>query len=554
MSLVPIEDLGGAGILKDVPPYSIPQNAWSQGSNVTFTDQGVQNIDGYFEVMKSCPIDVKHLVCYHREDMADLWLAFGSVGNTIVGSIHCFGPTPDNEDGEPQLPGWVDVTPSGGLKNYATTTWSTTFLGSQLIAASGDNEMVWWPLDDDSIAQKETLFEPLPMELSTDISNWENERGGPQPETVNAFKSILIGMNWPSDPTRVWWSSPGGHYTLPTWDYYNKNMDAGDYELNDSRGAIIDGAPLGEAFVIYKEDSIYLASYVGRPFIFAFKALTMDVGLLTKNALQEFPGGHIFMSNYDVHMTNGQTVQPLLTNKLQGELFNDLSGSNYHNAFISADHSKNTAFICWPSANSIFCDRCITWNWLTGVMSLRELPDIACMEEGIVIMPVGDSWNAQELLTPPNTWDTIGRAWGSRAFESVHPELVSSSPVTSKIYRNGGDVHTLDGDPMQSYVERTGIDLGDPGSVKKINAVWPKISTTGDTSVDVYVCGQMSPDDSIHWNGPYPFNPNHQSKVSCRVTGKYVGWRIQSTGFTGWRCNGVEFNVEPAGNRGGRIL
>jgi hypothetical protein len=260
------------------------------------------------------------------------------------------------------------------------------------------------------------------------------------------------------------------------------------------------------------------------------------------------------MSQYDVHMTNGQTVEALLTDKLQGELFNNISGRYYHNAFISADHPRNTAYICWPSSNSQYCDKCITWNWSTGVMSLRDLPQVACMEEGIVIMQYADTWDSQELTSPVNTWDIIDRAWGSRAFETVHPELVSSSPVTGRIYRNGGAVHTLNGDPMESHVERTGLDLGDPGSVKKINAVWPRITTVGDTSVDIYVCGQMSPDDTVHWKGPYPFNPNSQSKVSCRVTGKYLGWRIESTGYTGWQCHGVQFNVEPAGARGSRML
>jgi hypothetical protein len=63
----------------------------------------------------------------------------------------------------------------------------------------------------------------------------------------------------------------------------------------------------------------------------------------------------------------------------------------------------------------------------------------------------------------------------------------------------------------------------------------------------------MSPDDTPVWEGPYEFNPDLQSKVSCRVTGKYFGWKIMSVGYMKWECHGVEFNVEPGGQRGSRI-
>jgi hypothetical protein len=135
----------------------------------------------------------------------------------------------------------------------------------------------------------------------------------------------------------------------------------------------------------------------------------------------------------------------------------------------------------------------------------------------------------------------------------MHPEMVFSSPPDQMIRRSGGGLYTMDGEPMMAEVERTGLDLGDPGSVKKVNALWPRISTTGDTSVQIYVCGQMSPDDTPKWEGPYNFQPNTQSKISCRVTGKYFGWKIQSSGYLKWECHGVSFNVEPAGQRGSRI-
>jgi hypothetical protein len=414
------------------------------------------------------------------------------------------------------------------------------------MATNGVNPLIHWPLGIDNQPIHDNKFEVVDLQLEGDAATLEADKS---PQTIDSFKSFLIGMNWDDAPTRVWWSSEGGHYSLPTWDYFNKDQDSGDYELNDTRGEIIDGAPLGDAFLIYKEDSIYIANYIGPPFIFGFKTLSKDVGLLTKNALQEYPGGHIFLSKYDVHITNGQEITSLLTDKLQGELFNNLSGDNYHKSFIASDVINSEMLICWPSANSSWCDKCIVWNWNTGALSLREIPQLAHITDGVVeLEDTTDPWDAV-----PTTWNTSTRTWGGRAFESVLPELVFASAGDEKIYRSGVS-HQKNGTDMFTVVERTGIDLGDPGSVKRVNAVWPRISTQGDNSVNVFVSSQMSPDAPVSWEGPFPFNPDEQSKVSCRVTGKYFGFKVESSGNFKWKLHGMEFNVEPAGQRGSRAL
>ena len=51
MSLVPIDNVGQVGLIMDVPPYNLPPNAWSDGNNIRFLDDGVKKCAGYQEVM-----------------------------------------------------------------------------------------------------------------------------------------------------------------------------------------------------------------------------------------------------------------------------------------------------------------------------------------------------------------------------------------------------------------------------------------------------------------------------------------------------------------------
>ena len=98
-------------------------------------------------------------------------------------------------------------------------------------------------------------------------------------------------------------------------------------------------------------------------------------------------------------------------------------------------------------------------------------------------------------------------------------------------------------------------ESGQPNAstIKKVLSLWPKMSVSGATTVNVYVGGQMSTEDSITWEGPYTFNPDDQSKVPVRVTGKYIGVKFESTGDQTWRLDGYSLDVKNAGNRGSKM-
>jgi hypothetical protein len=146
--------------------------------------------------------------------------------------------------------------------------------------------------------------------------------------------------------------------------------------------------------------------------------------------------------------------------------------------------------------------------------------------------------------------------WGGISYENVVHHLVYCAPgdgaIKQGIYRDSvGELE--DGKTMYSYVERTGIDLGDPSSIKHVTAIWPKIKTQGTTIMDVYTGFQMSTDEAVKWEGPYRYDPNGQSKISVRTTGKLLAIRFETEEDTDWSISGIEFEIAPAGRRGRRV-
>ena len=173
----------------------------------------------------------------------------------------------------------------------------------------------------------------------------------------------------------------------------------------------------------------------------------------------------------------------------------------------------------------------------------------------------GDPLSSASWSADTSTWANNSLNWNTAGASSFHntagKSLVMASATDTKMYRHETG-NTEDGTNMTSYIERTGITVDESGqpnatTVKKVLSVWPKMSSSDANTVNVYVGAQMSTEESITWEGPYTFNPDSQSKVPVRVTGKYIGVKFESTGDQTWRLDGYSLDVQNAGIRGSRM-
>ncbi len=458
------------------------------------------------------------------------------------------------------------VTPIGTTattdNDYAATEntrrWTTTNLNGLLIATNGYDAPQMWPLNSSGVPAK-----TVPLR---ELQNWSvattKEAGNStnKSEVIRSFRTFLVGLNWTNvvargnaEPRIVKWSTEASYFTAPiTWDSSDATLDAGEYELADTPGAILDGLPLGDSFIIYKNDSIYIMNYVGTPYIFSFKLLSPTIGALCKNSVVDFENGHFFMGNSNFYLCNGQTVTPLLTGKLQRAVFDDivagdLNDPSWEKSFVVADHVHKEILACYPTESSAVVNKAVIWNWEKNTFTFRDLPTTSHISNGILAAhPGGKLWSGST-----KTWDEDSEAWGSSDYDTHLENLVFADVSNTKFYRdNAGNKE--DASNMTAYIERSGYDLGDPQTVKFVSAVYPQIEVSGNNTVNVYIGRQMSTEDAITWEGPVAFNPNSRSKVSCGVSGKYFGVKVESTTDIDWRLHGLAFEVQQSGTRGTR--
>jgi hypothetical protein len=117
MALIPINNVGEMGIVKDINPWELPPNVWSEGNNVRSEHGAIQKTPGYLEVMASCPVEPYYITNLEVAG-ANYWI----VGGLAKIYVH---------DGSL----WTDITRTSGGDYSATAAenWTSTVLGGILI-------------------------------------------------------------------------------------------------------------------------------------------------------------------------------------------------------------------------------------------------------------------------------------------------------------------------------------------------------------------------------------------------------------------------------------
>ena len=376
--------------------------------------------------------------------------------------------------------------------------------------------------------------------------------------SMRGFRSFLVALNIKQAgvnfPRVVKWSTEAATQATPlSWNETTSTVDAGEYELADTKGDIMDGMQLRDAFMIYKEDAAYSMTYVGTPFIFSFRQLSPTVGAIATNCIAEFDGGHAIFGKGNFYVNDGQRLKPILPQRLRDYVFTSIDGAQIDKCFVAADYGRTEILFCFTAdgAPSVEPNKAVVWNYITNTFTIKDIPDVAHMGYG----NVGDPVLPSTWASATTTWATITGPW-TMSYALQDKVLLFADPVNTKLYRDRSG-NKKDTTLMTSYVERTGLSLNAQGQpdftgVKRISAIYPKMSINGSNSMTVSLGTSMSTEGGYDWKSAVLFNPDTQSKVSIRGTGKFYAVKFESSTDMDWELDGYALEIDNAGNRGSR--
>ncbi len=520
-----ISDLGKIGIIKDVSPYNLPPNAFSGGRNVRFYENSVEKFLGHKSALEASSGGGPVVSPYWSTSL---------ISGTDAMVVYAGSSKIYSTDGVVHY----DITRLGG--DYAMDTnkgWTGGVMGGVVFMNNGVDAPQSWV---------------SPAVLATRLTDLPNWPASAKCGSLRSFKQFMIAMDYTNGsgtnyPRLIKWSTGASFNTVPTsWDETDATLDAGEYELADTPGRVVDGSELRDAFMIYKEDSIWGMQHVGPPFVFRFYKISESTGGLNRRCMSEFPNGHFVFGINDCFINDGQNLTSVLDQRMRREVFDGLNIGNYNKCFVTPYYPRSEMWACYPSQNNTWCDKAVVWNWKDNSISVKDLPDLAFISSGVAptVMAGGDSptWQGG------TDWDTNIGPWDDApTSDQTKTELLMSQPGVSG---SAGDLFVAEstnqeaGVDMTANVVRESLFYDSIDTVKFCKGV--RISAQGDP-FNVYVGRQMSPSETTTWEGPFEFDPSTDYKIDCRVSGRLLGVKFESTTDVAWKITSYDMDIIPSG-------
>tara|TARA_R110002167_G_scaffold34195_3_gene109205 strand:+ start:164 stop:1744 length:1581 start_codon:yes stop_codon:yes gene_type:complete len=507
----------------DLSPYDMPPTNFTNVENVRFVDKKASTILGYTRVFGTA-LDLPYWVTSWAQGSNNLWVYGGPTSlNKINGATH------------------TNITRASGAYTTLTGTvnnWQGGVLGGVLVA----NNTLDVP---QSITQGGSVF--------TDLPDWPSTL---RCKAIVPFRNHLIAMNLTDSgtakPFTVRWSDaiPSGAATngANTWNTGSTASESGEATIGGTKGVILNALPLGNELLIYKEDSIHSLNYVGGTFTFNLREKFKDVGLFSRDAVVDIGDGrHVFMSTNDVVVTNGQSVVSIVDDKVKTFLFSQIDSTYYYKTFMVNNRIQNEIWICYPQTNATngLPNRALVWNYKDNTWSIRDLPSVNYIGRGFVDPDLTNTWSAAT-----NTWENSTLAWTQQLYNPSIDSLLmcfpSDSAANSRFFLADSGT-TFAGATFVTTLERIGLHAGRTDSIKAVSRIYPRISGTG--YVKISVGAELEPYAGVTYADPVEFNIGVDSKIDCRVRGRYIAIKFEHDTDTSFSLSGYAIESEVVSDR-----
>ena len=403
-----------------------------------------------------------------------------------------------------------------------------------------------------------------------DLTNWPSTY---RTSALRSFGDFLLALNTVEGstnfPNRVRWSNLVTANNVPdSWDGADTTRSAGFNDLVQMQTEIIDGATLGSNFIIYSSDQVWLMEFVGGTFIFNFRKLYTDAGIINQNCAVEVEGKHFVFGPQDIYMHDGTSKKSICDERVKNFIYTGLNNQNSDRCFVQHNESLNEIYFCYQSGdqyvafpNSDRCNRAAVYNYRNDTWSFMDLPNVSS----------GTSANVNSVSTYNNsgglTYSLVGGSYYDQQDNfDVHCLMVgetqSDDGLTSdKLFGidlsdKGKLTFQLDTEATKPpFLERIGLDLDEGGSAVSsymvLKRIFPQTDTvnTSDTTLTFQFGASDIPRTTPTYGTATVFDVATDHKIDSRASGRYLSYKMTFTDNKDFEFSGFDLDVTPTGSR-----
>lgn len=538
MAILPIRDLGSAGTVTDVSPYNLPLNAFSRSVNIRF-DEGKARRSPIFRTM------LPNLAFTPR-------FCFGIVPSTGFDTVVVASD-------DYQLHEYV----SGSMNNRSGSISSNVdprpFTSTQLANVSYVNR-----------PDKVPSFRGPGGTNFAALNNWPSNY---RCVSLRSFGDVLIALNTTegptSFPTRVRFSDITLSNTVPsTWDESDTTASAGFNDLVQMDTPIVDGGTLGSNFIIYSSTQVWLMEFTGGTFLYNFRKLYTDCGLINQNCYTEVDGKHFVFGPRDIYVHDATSKQSICDERVKQFIYQGLNVSKSDRCFVHHSSDLNLIYFCYVSGDELVgfpntdrCNRAAVYNYKNNTWSFADLPDAAAAS--LANVNTVETYGTASGLT----YNTVGGSYYDQEDSFArHSVFVGPSSSANGITSNKIYVMDLadDGQVSFSYdteankpamLERVGIDLDEAQNelrgYKNISRIYPQAMTknTDNTTLSFQFGAADVPNETPNYDNAVTFDLNLDYKIDTRAAGRYLSYKITVVDQKDFEFSGFDLEVTATGRR-----
>jgi hypothetical protein len=315
---------------------------------------------------------------------------------------------------------------------------------------------------------------------------------------------LVVGAG--GNPRRVAWSDTED-YT--NWDFGDVTTTAGYLDL-DSALSITMCCAVREGTLIWTEDEVWLARYIGLPYIYAIERIGFNCGLIAPRAFATAAGRCIWMGRESFWLYDGGVVRPLPC-EVASYVFQNLDPNSSILYTHGSDSSIfNEVWFWYPSTGSSVPDKYVIYNYSEQWWSIGSMTRTAATGGSVYRYPIATD-SSNYAYFQESGWTNNGAA------------------ITTQRYAETADINIQNGQNTM-MIRQAMTDSG-----------------YGYSSTALTFYSSFTPEGSETTSGPY--NPRSNGYTDIRVTGRDIRMKVVSTQDAEWSIGEVRLDLVPRGRR-----
>ena len=227
-----------------------------------------------------------------------------------------------------------------------------------------------------------------------------------------------------------------------TWSPTSTNT-AGSFRIQDGSKIMTTVRSRG-SILIWTDTSMHSLKFIGAPFVFGLTQIGANCGAISPHCAVDINGTTFWMSQQAFYMFDGSIKKMPCT--VQDYVFDDFSITQELLVYAGVNTDFNEVTWFYPSLDSSFIDRSVTYNYLENSWYTNSLARTTWLDRGVYQLPYATEYRSTELGTTP----TVNGVTDGASCVYVHEEGVNNDTDALECFIQSGDFDIQDGEQILS--------------------------------------------------------------------------------------------------------